>query len=655
MATLRLQGNRFAILRYRNQTANDHTSQIATAQAEGEHDYVLFDFEKLPDNYAYNEIVSLTLSSYAKNFSGTYESISRYFDELTANYYNSFDSVGWIIGDKFSAGSSYSRLNTYVSVASADSYDKKAILEVLHNGFAMGLFNLYYADSVYTPASSQKPYIEVTVSNEIATPYVSGGSPTGKIDRKKQILFNWSYGTIGYCYGSYYPQSTAFRWRTVGSSSWNTVTLGSGVTSYTAPANTFPSGTIEWKADVTFQNSQTASTGVKTIDTSEPIPSVEAVSPKNTIISRENPNVISWNYIIESGSAQYAYEIKQSSDGTTWTSLKGKTVSESTEYTVPANTIPVGDWFWRVRGYNSDNVASGWSEAQVKVIGSPDTPNIRFTDISPKLAFSWSATSQQGYQIRIDGEIVKSQYGTDSSYQYDGWLTDGSHTVDVRVQNSYGLWSAWGTATVTVQNVPETAITLTASGNSLSWTSGYEKYAVYRNDFLIAITEGTSFRDVFANGNVSYFVRGYDDGNGNYTLSNSVSVTVSYENLTIFDTETGITVDLGRSAKQTRQINVTIAKDVTFNHYSGHAFPVAERGISVDRRCNFEFAFLSSDPARSDAEGIIGHTVILLNPYGESIVGVISDIRKTEDEFICSYSATLTKTEYSEVEINARL
>lgn len=653
MATFRLYGNRFAILRYLDQLSNDHTSQVATAQSENNFDYVLIGLDSYPTNYAYNEIISVELSSYARGIM-RYDSLLLDFDETTANYYNSFLKIGGSVA-YFDSGSSYSRINSLILASNIDDREKNLLRSALGKGFAIPLYKYVLEDSVYTPASSQKPYIDVIVSNEKTVPYVTGGSPTGKVDKKKPIIFNWSYGTEGFSWGTYYPQSTAFKWRTSGATTWNTVSLGAGITSYTVPEDTFPSGEIEWQADVTFQNSLTASTAIKTIDTSEPVPSVLALSPKSTIIAREQENTLAWDYLIESGSAQYAFEIEESTDGITWTSLSEKTVSESTEYTIPANTISVGDWYWRVRGYNSDDVASDWSEAQVKVIGAPETPNIQFTDISPKLSFTWSATSQQGYQIRIDGEVVKSQYGTASSYQHYGWLTEGIHTVEVRVQNSYGLWSAWGTATVTVQNVPGTAITLTASGNSLSWTSGYDKYAVYRNNSLIAITERTSFMDVFANGNVSYFVRGYDDGSGYYTLSNSVSVTVSYENLTIFDTETGITVDLGRSAKQTRQINVTIAKDVTFNHFSGHAFPVAERGISADRRCNFEFAFLSSDPARSDAEGIIGHTVILLNPYGESIVGVISDIRKTDDEFICSYSATLTKTEYSEVEINARL
>ena len=648
MATYTLTANRFAILRYLEQMKNDHTSEVFIP--DDYRDQLLLGFSSPPESQKYERIVSFDLYGYTDEYTDLYPSY-KVFDENTANYFK--DSVSLrnyfgFIGRKYYVEWGHK----FIEMSSNIFSDGYTLYHVLKHGSIVAC----PSKKIYTPASSNKPYIIVTTTGENVHPIVSAGIPTGNVNRKNAINFSWSLYESGYCFGEYSPTAAVFKWRVKGTETWTEIALSDKFSQYVSAPDEFPSGEIEWQADVTFDNGETSSTSINTIDTVEPAPSVETKSPKNTIINRSDVNVLQWNYSISNNAQQYAYEIEQSADGNIWDSLVGKTVSTETEYSVAAESITAGDWYWRIRAYNNDDIASDWDSAHVKVIGAPEAPNIQFTDISPAIAFQWSAGGQQGYEIRIDGKIVKQQYGIETSYKYDGWLQDGNHIVEVRIQNSFGLWSKWGTASALIENVAGNAITLSVLKNVLTWTdAGYSGYAVYRNDKLIARTSATRLVDRFGNGNAIYQVRGYYDNNGNYGLSNAVETIIEYNVLTLYDLENGVVLDLGNATRQTRQTNVTINRDVELVHYSGADYPTAERGTAKEKKYSFEFALPVKDVNRSAVEELSGRMVAVLNQYGETIVGVASSLRYVITEFFYSYSLVVEATEYDEVMLNAQL
>lgn len=647
MATYTLTANRFAILRYLEPMDNDHTSEVFIP--DDYRDQLLLGFSSPPESQKYERIVSLDFYGYTEGVTYFYSS-DKTFDENSANYHKDKVSLANNLGDigkAFNAGWG----NIFFSITDNNT-DFYKFFRALKDGSVVARPN----EKFYTPASSKKPYVIVTTTGENIHPSVGGGSPTGKVNRKNAINFSWGLSTSGFCFGEYSPTAAVFKWRVKGTETWTEIALSDKFSQYVSAPDEFPSGEIEWQADVTFDNGETSSTSINTIDTVEPAPSVETKSPKNTIINRSDVNVLQWNYSISNNAQQYAYEIEQSSDGNTWESLVGKTVSTETEYSVAAESITAGDWYWRIRAYNNDDIASDWDSAHVKVIGAPEAPNIQFTDISPAIAFQWSADGQQGYEIRIDGKIVKQQYGIETSYKYDGWLQDGNHIVEVRIQNSFGLWSKWGTASALIENVAGSPITLSVLENVLTWTdAGYSGYAVYRNDKLIARTSATRLVDRFGNGNAIYQVRGYYDNNGNYGLSNAVETIIEYNVLTLYDLENGVVLDLGNATRQTRQTNVTINRDVELVHYSGANYPTAERGTAKEKKYSFEFALPVKDVNRSAVEELSGRMVAVLNQYGETIVGVVSSLRYVITEFFYSYSLVVEATEYDEVMLNAQL
>lgn len=651
MPTYTLPLTKYAILRVDEKTRNDHTSPSYRIFYE---DQILMAFEKLADAHKYEEVTKIEIKLYGSTSVAAavwYGEWPGDFDENTANYVNSahglIDHKYEVMGRHETSISLYNATQQYPNYLEDGLYAAKNTLVL--DGYKIDTYpELYLRDA------SRYPRVVVTTTGSIVTAVsINKMSPTGRVNRYGDTLFSWVLTSQVRSYAGESITSATLKWRAQGSQSWNRIENVKNKATVTA--GTFPSGTIEWQVDATLDNGYSLSSEIETIDTTEPAPTVAVDYPDKTIINASEEVTLQWTYSVATESAQKAFELEKSTDGTNWQSLAAKTTSSDTTYSIAPGAISSGDFYWRVKAYNNDDVSSEWAEAHVTAIASPSTPLIQFTEISPRVNFRWETTEQQGYQIRIDGVVVESKYGTKNSYQYEDWLSDGNHTIEVRVQNSYGLWSEWGAASANIQNVPGEEITLTAEGNALSWTGEYDGFIIYRNSVPIATVTGNSFADVFSNGFVSYQARGFDGDTGNYTLSNSINSEVDYENLTLIDAETGSVIDLGKSARQTRQINIVIDKDITFTHYSGHEFPAAERGNSVDRIYTFEFAFLTDDPRRTESEKMVGKTVILHNPYDETTVGVISSLRKTEDEFICSYTATLTRTEYNEVEINARL
>ena len=80
------------------------------------------------------------------------------------------------------------------------------------------------------------------------------------------------------------------------------------------------------------------------------------------------------------------------------------------------------------------------------------------------------------------------------------YLSDGQHSVSVRVQNEYGLWSGPGIASVTVTNQPGAPITLRGIFNrdaELSWSTDSDtgNYLIYRDNVRIGHTGSKNFID----------------------------------------------------------------------------------------------------------------------------------------------------------------
>lgn len=683
MGTYTLQATKSAILRYNNQTANDHTS--TTFQATNINDALFLGFFALSAEQQKEEITSIELHIRTKRISS--DSVIFYATGILSEWnendvtYSAKENPSSML-NKISIGGVYEDGETWVICKfESDSYWNSIKAYGLSYLARIGV-QIYGETEDFTKIifdtakGSYKPLLKVyTTGVSPKIKYISSLSPGAYsesnapfVDRTQDVTFTWKVERTGVCAsGNNLVQN--FLWKSDGAENWNEINnIGSAPTSisenytFTVAANTFSSGVIRYKITAQIDNGEIYSTSPLIFVTGESKPSAKCNYPKDTLLSIVD-TTFAWDYIITSGGNQYAFELQKSIDGTEWTTLVAKTVSTETNTVVPAASLTGGDMYWRVRVYNNDDVASEWSDpAKVLVVAAPAAPGIVITSTAPRFAIRWSSADQQGYEIAVDGVTVLSRYGTVSTYTYDDWLTDGSHTVAVRVQNKYSLWSEWSTAALPILNTPGATIILGAKAAPMPQiritSNGYDYYVVYRRGKRIAKVKPsilTTFTDNFANGENTYIVRGGYDENGNYGESAEITVAARYKTLTLYDTVSGKRLRLGNAKRQTRETNLAISQNATLTHYSGAQLPTAETGQQRDRRYQFECAFSTRDERKNAEalEAMLGHIVCVCDQYGTALVGIASSARLVVSQFLYSYTISVDEVDFDEVTANA--
>lgn len=450
-------------------------------------------------------------------------------------------------------------------------------------------------------------------------------------------------------------QKTAtFRWRTAAGAAATEISCGTA-SSVTIPAGTFTTNTIQWQVTAATAEGVSATSDWMTISTLEQAGTAETVAPSGIVIDASASNVFKWQHVISTGTAQTKAELQISPDNSTWSALATVTGPSDT-YTVPANTISSGTKYWRVRTYNSDGVVSEWSAAaQFVAVGAPDAPVVVIGTTSPRPAISWQVEGQQAYQVEIDGVYASgTRFGTGKTWKAPFYLADGSYTVRVRVQNEYGFWSPWGTAALPVVNVPGGAITLTAEGGietALSWTPGsFDYYLVYRDGVAIAKVTEPSYTDAASIGGVRYQVRGCYDNSDNYSLSETVEVTVSTDKVRLYDMERGEWLHFLYDSSAHRSTGLSLSQDIQYVQLSGHTYPVAERSEFKFRALRIT-CVCADDAERQSLRALIGHLTCCKTPEGNMTIGYPASITENSDDFFSTYSFTIEQIDRKE-EIN---
>lgn len=682
MGTYTLQATKSAILRYNNQNANDHTS--TTFQAVNNNDALLIGFEEMSAEAQKEEITAIELAVRAKKVleNGYFKAteIRSVWDENTVTYSSKENPT--VALNKIADGVVTGETAAWVTCR-FESEDYWMPTEAYGFSYIVRCgAQIYGSDNDFvkiifdTAKGNYKPVLKVYTTGESPkvysiTDFAPGANTEERapfVDRMQATTFRWKVMRSGVCVsGNNLLQKLLWRekndtaWKSFSSIESTPDSISESYTS-TIPANTFPSGEIELKVTVQIDEGESYSSSLRFFTTKESTPTAKCNYPKDTLLSMVD-TTFAWDYIITSGRNQYAFELQKSTDGTEWTTLVAKTVSTKTSTIVPAANLTGGDMYWRVRVYNNDDAASEWSDpAKVVVVAAPAAPGIVITSDAPCFAIRWSASDQQGYEVAVDGVTVLSRYGTVSTYTYDDWLTDGSHTVAVRVQNKYGLWSEWSTAVLPILNTVGTAINLGTKASPVPQiritSSGYDYYVVYRNGKKVAkVKPGilTTFTDNFANGENTYIVRGGYDEDGNYGESEEITVTAGYDTLTLYDTVSGKRLRLSNAKRQMRETNLTISQNSTLTHYSGAQMPTAEIGQQRDRRYQFECAFSTLDERKSTEklEAMLGHIVCVCDQYGTALIGIASSARLTVSQFLYSYTISVDEVDFDEVSANA--
>ena len=210
-----------------------------------------------------------------------------------------------------------------------------------------------------------------------------------------------------------------------------------------------------------FNSSRAASNKPYLEVTYEDVPP-DAPTPKEPIgLYKDSKGIIrfEWQYVSSVGGAQKKVDLQWSTDQINWTTISQTTADNY--YDMPANTLPAGNIYWRIRCYNDYDEVGPYCAAQsFYAIGAPATPAINPVQTnSARPIISWSAFGQQIYQLQVlSGETVVYDSGNQPSisirqHKVMAWLSDGLYTVKIHVKNEYGLWSAWGQTNVIITTV----------------------------------------------------------------------------------------------------------------------------------------------------------------------------------------------------------
>lgn len=628
-----------------NPNYNDHTS--ATVEFSGADNSALLVGFSVPEAYRYKIIDKMILHLYADSWdtSPMANALKAEFDEKTVTRNTAPEAWTNAITCINKDGIYYTRQRCwrYSNAVAANKWN----VEGLRNGFAVKRGTQGWID---TARSGNKPHIVITYIDRNALGTVGGLSPaSGYVAKKKSNTFTWRVESDALCVGEIAQASASFRWRVGSAGTEAAIPVYGSTTSITVPAGTFTEDEIQWSVAVTLNTGEIITSDWCALSTREAMSTATAITPVGIVIDGTVANRFAWRHEIATGTEQTRADLQQSTDGSQWTEL-ATALGEKTSCDIPENTFGAGTRYWRVRTYNTDNAPGEWSEAaEFVAINAPGMPVVTVQEGGPRPRISWMAEGQEAYQIALsDGYESGTSYGTEREWRSPHYLSDGTYTIKVRVQNRYGMWSKWGEATVPVKNTQGTKIELTVSTSyegALSWSTDgdYDFYAVMRDGVTIAREEGKGYTDRTGIGNVAYQVRGCYEASGNYGLSNTEYATIMPETVALCDMETGAWMELPTSEAQLRSSVTQRRATVSTTHLTGMEYPIAERAEFRDLTISASCAFRSGDARGKMLENLIGRLICIKTPQGDAATGVLAILKKTGDRLITRYSLEVSQ------------
>lgn len=178
----------------------------------------------------------------------------------------------------------------------------------------------------------------------------------------------------------------------------------------------------------------------------------------------------------------------------------------------------------------------------------------------------------------------------------------------------------------------------------------YGYFLIYRDGELIGKTYEVSFVDRTALGTHEYYaLQVLADGYYTRSAPYPVTGTASVKCPMIAPLEGGEFIPLRLSENSRRALSFSHHRQVAFTQYAGAAFPAAEIGENETLTASFDVAYLQTDKAAADAfENLLGQEVILKNPGGQVVVGVLEGYDINDMRFYKAYRCTLQQMDWGD-------
>lgn len=486
----------------------------------------------------------------------------------------------------------------------------------------------------------------------ITTKITPQNCPTsGYQDPRLAITFSWYYSSV---LGEYTQQSAVLYWREAGDEEWNEIPVSGDIQTLTVPANTFPvASEIEWYLAGTDIGGTTSTTEQYSFSTTASPAYAICISPVGQVEDGTKPITFTWIVRNDDGSLPLRTVLEWKYD--TESQLEWKTILDTvdtaTELAVPGGTFHAGAVEWRVSAYNRDLIQGPVNTASFVCLMAPEAPAGLSATPVPRTTIRWQASGQEAYEVVIDGKTVAKEYGQGVySYQKNEPLEDGEHTIAVRVQGLYGLWSNWSETSILVHNETEDTITLSGVFGvdaQLVWSADTEDLNatmnVYRDGkWIAAVGNSLTFTDRHVLGEHSYSVELWKS-DGYYVRSNAVAGTMETSETVIAPTAGGDWILINLTETVERRGSFSWQVEHAARNVLGSPYPIIEVGKNIDLTGNYSCAFPDVASARA-FEALRGEPVIIKSPSGDLLTGVLVSVSKQVNKFYFGYSFSLQQT-----------
>lgn len=520
-----------------------------------------------------------------------------------------------------------------------------------------------YSFSVYTTLiNSGTPYIEIfyddteTVESQII---YESGPIDGYSNPRNATQFSWTYESadeVYFCAGDFTQSSAVFYWKKSTDENYTAVNISGNTRSVTIPANTFPTNaTIEWYLKGTDAGGTVSQTEVYSFSTAAGTAYATARKPISSVEDGAAPITFQWEFSSDDGQEPSGVDLwwkLPTEDNSHWHALLSN-ASPVTSYSAAAGTFQAGEVQWIVRAYNVDGTPGPWSTPtsgyySFICLVAPDPPAALQATQVPLPTITWQSADQQGYEVSINGQVVKKASGVGVySYTVETPLQDGTYTISVRVVGTYGLWSQPSTITITVTNTPPAVITLTGTFETdavLSWSfdsdPGDTTVQIYRDDEKIGETALTNYTDRMVLGTHIYYVI-LRDSSGNFSQSNVVTGTMYVNNRMIAPlngSSNWLSLRLTENSSDAEDFQWS--QTMVTQHVTGAVWPQLERSPFQDLSVSYSCAFRDPDEI-SAFEALRGQVVILKSRGDNVVIGMLSQLQKRTTVFYTAYYFTL--------------
>lgn len=362
--------------------------------------------------------------------------------------------------------------------------------------------------------------VEVPISVKGVTPAEGAHAPRAIINR-----FRWAFSVDSDdAPGDVVQRSAVLHFKTDNEDIWHEMSVSGSQQFCDVPANTFSEGseTLDWYVEAVANTGSTATSDTITVSTKDAPSTPVAISPAGEYLDDAVQGItFTWAHANITGTAQYGWEISYSGDSGASYNVLASADDDANSYQAEAGAFPSGVIYWRVRTKNTDGEFGEYSGAAIFAIRrAPVAPIISYYDNKPLALMRWQAKEQDGYEIAVDGVSLGVRYGTGKVWQSDAVLSDGKHTLQVRIYNAYGDVSPWSTCEINVKNLSGNPVNLHAESRwgevMLRWNgnTGY----ILRDGFLIGKASGGVYTDRTSSKAYLYIVRVFDE-DGYYTDS----------------------------------------------------------------------------------------------------------------------------------------